>query len=701
MIRFQEKDQLDWSVEDFISALAKEISIRESHIPLKSAHVHSAGTYDKRRPHQMSPDVGTANALLTTNNKKCVYCLGDHPPEGCITVSTVEERKNVLKKYAKCFLCLNTGHRVFTCRSKLNCKTCKGRHHLSICQAANKSCQASARNAQASVGSTPLNPSATSWVGNTGSGTKVALQTALENVNALRGGKVRVLFDTGSQRSFITAKAREGLRPVKSEKLGIKAFGSSEAEVADREVYEFTLHPLKGGQGVRVECFIVDNISSITNEHVEVIKYHYEHLSKVYFSDVCKNLEMLPVDVLIGSNFLWDFQQGETIRGGPHEPVAVKTTLGWVLSGPLKGKFTAEANDANVNFVIDSRRQEVKQIDEEVHKLWDLDSLGIREGNNVHEQLIDDISFTGTNYSVRLPWKIGHKDLTSNYDISLARLTGLLRKLRKEPYILEKYDDIINEQFQSGIIQKVTQLETAERVHYLAHRAVIREEAETTKVRIVFDASCRQSKHSTSLNDCLHVGPSLTPLIFDILLRFRSYKTALVGDIEKAFLNIEIDPIDRDCLRFLWVSDIKSENPDIIVYKYNTVVFGVNSSPFILNAVLRHHIESFASHDPEFTSKVVQSFYVDDLVSGGQNTEETFGLYKKVKERLQVGGFKLRKWKTNDRMLKEKIEQSENEKGKEIETQNISFSSEDSSFSKESLGLPEDKEKATKVLGIF
>ena len=159
------------------------------------------------------------------------------------------------------------------------------------------------------------------------------------------------------------------------------------------------------------------------------------------------------MEVLIGSNFLWDFQQGETIRGGRHEPVAVKTTLGWVLSGQLKGKFTAEANDANVNFVIDSRRQEVKQIDEEVQKLRDLDSLGIREGNKSHEHLIDDISFTGTKYSVRLPWKIGHKDLPSNYDISLARLTGLLRKVRKEPYILEKYDDISNEKFQSGIIQ--------------------------------------------------------------------------------------------------------------------------------------------------------------------------------------------------------------------------------------------------------
>ena len=41
-----------------------------------------------------------------------------------------------------------------------------------------------------------------------------------------------------------------------------------------------------------------------------------------------------------------------------------------------------------------------------------------------------------------------------------------------------------------------------------------------------------------SLNDCLHVGPSLTPMIFDVLLKFRTNHVALVGDTEKAFLNI-------------------------------------------------------------------------------------------------------------------------------------------------------------------
>ena len=90
----------------------------------------------------------------------------------------------------------------------------------------------------------------------------------------------------------------------------------------------------------------------------------------------------------------------------------------------------------------------------------------------------------------------------------------------------------------------------------------------------------QQAKNGVSLNDCLHVGPSLTPLLFDMLLRFRHFKICLIGDIEKAFLNIGVTEDDRNCLRFLWISDIKADKPQLQVYRYNTAVFGVNSSPF-------------------------------------------------------------------------------------------------------------------------
>ena len=94
----------------------------------------------------------------------------------------------------------------------------------------------------------------------------------------------------------------------------------------------------------------------------------------------------------------------------------------------------------------------------------------------------------------------------------------------------------------------------------MSHQAVIRKDAETIKMRIVYHALAKESKSGVALNDCLHAGPSLNPLLFDILVRFRENKVALVGDIEKAFLNIEVDPGDRDCLRFLWIDDYRKKH---------------------------------------------------------------------------------------------------------------------------------------------
>ena len=47
---------------------------------------------------------------------------------------------------------------------------------------------------------------------------------------------------------------------------------------------------------------------------------------------------------------------------------------------------------------------------------------------------------------------------------------------------MAKYDEAIQDQLRTGVIERVMTHESAEKIHYLAHHAVIREEAETTKV---------------------------------------------------------------------------------------------------------------------------------------------------------------------------------------------------------------------------
>ena len=83
------------------------------------------------------------------------------------------------------------------------------------------------------------------------------------------------------------------------------------------------------------------------NEYIEIIKTHYPHLQGLWFSDICMSKEELELEVLIGADYLWCFQEGRTIRGEQDEPVAVETSLGWVLSGRMKGRNVEERKIRN------------------------------------------------------------------------------------------------------------------------------------------------------------------------------------------------------------------------------------------------------------------------------------------------------------------------------------------------------------------
>ena len=133
----------------------------------------------------------------------------------------------------------------------------------------------------------------------------------------------------------------------------------------------------------------------------------------MYFSDISKAEDTLEVDCLIGSDFYWSFQSDEVRGGNPGEPVAVKTSIGWVLSRPIKGKSLNSVTSCNVNFLTDSTALLTKtdntDLRTQVDKLWDIDSIGIRVDNEVYTSVIDNILFTGKRYSEGLPWKVVHK----------------------------------------------------------------------------------------------------------------------------------------------------------------------------------------------------------------------------------------------------------------------------------------------------
>ena len=81
-------------------------------------------------------------------------------------------------------------------------------------------------------------------------------------------------------------------------------------------------------------------------------------------------------------------------------------------------------------------------------------------------------------------------------------LKSLLVKLKKDPEKSEQYNNIIKDQLTEGIIKRVTN-QPSGKEYYISHKPVIRENAESTKMRIVYDASAKSNGSSPSLNKCL------------------------------------------------------------------------------------------------------------------------------------------------------------------------------------------------------
>ena len=147
----------------------------------------------------------------------------------------------------------------------------------------------------------------------------------------------------------------------------------------------------------------------------------------------------------------------------------------------------------------------------------------------------------------------------------------------------------------------------------------MREDALTTKVRVLMDGSAKINAETPSLNECLYTGPSLTPNILDILLRFRWLKVPILSDIVKAFYMIRVDERNRDSLWFLLIDDINSTDPRLVFLRFCIVVFGLNCSPFSLGGTLFYHITNYTLDDPKFAKELLKLIYVDDLINGEEN----------------------------------------------------------------------------------
>ena len=696
-----------WNIEELLDTIKVEIEAREV----------SEGIQSSSQPAKKPVVHPTVGAFLTNGGNpgkfqiRCAFCQEPHYSASCERVVDSEERKSILRKSKRCFNCLLIGHNANTCRNEKKCRHCEGKHHQSICSS-EKSVPKKENN---QTETKPNEESKNEFCGITtlrvGKGTSVLLQTARANaVNGSTSVPVRILFDTGSQRSYVTNNVITKLRltPIKRETLNLNTFGNNKSKRRSCELFKFHIQKPKSGENIELRAINFPTICSPVNSEVRI--EDYPHLKDLELADFDPNSNgEKSIDILVGADFYWQFVTGEVVRASDW-PTAMSSKLGWLLSGPNPKTSTDDRTINNLILAgecIDNSKVQTDCDDELVNVLkqfWETGSIGIKsvEFEKPNEKFLSDIRFTGERYEVGLPWKHESLAIDDDYDLCHNRLRLLHRKLQKQPDIMTEYGKGIEEQLATGIVEKVPECEENQEkidVHYLPHHGVIRKDRVTTKLRVVYDGSATTDTREHSLNDCLFAGPNYIPQIFDILVKFRKNRIGLVADIEKAFLMIGICKKDRDMLRFLWLKNLESQHPEVVKLRFCRLVFGLRPSPAILGAVIDHHLSTYETSKAETVKCLRDSLYVDDFVSGADDNEKAFKLYGESKEILSEGGFNLRKWRSNSEELMKSIGPIEGNTSSSIP--NESVTEDDQSFAKSSLAHECEVQEGTqvKVLG--
>ena len=133
--------------------------------------------------------------------------------------------------------------------------------------------------------------------------------------------------------------------------------------------------------------------------------------------------------------------------------------------------------------------------------------------------------------------------------------------------------------------------------------------------------------------------------IVKLSIFFRSNKYTMLSDIKQAFLQIRLAS-ETDKNRFCF---FMRDGDRLVTYRYKTIIFGFNASPFILNYVLKYHADKYA--EDEFSKILKENLYVDNMLLTSNDINFLKKVYTETQRRLEEGGFTLRSWNSNSKEL--------------------------------------------------
>ena len=144
---------------------------------------------------------------------QCYFCKNEQCSNECTLVKDIEHQKSILMDAKRCFSCYPAGHIAKDCQSNSRCRKCHKKHNTAICDKRKEV----ARDESKQTSTERMVTTATSK-----EKTNVLLQTARTSVFGDEREKrvgLNVLFDGGSQKSYINEKNKLSLKTEDMESI--------------------------------------------------------------------------------------------------------------------------------------------------------------------------------------------------------------------------------------------------------------------------------------------------------------------------------------------------------------------------------------------------------------------------------------------------------------------------------------------------
>ncbi|KAH9527706.1 hypothetical protein DERF_001715 [Dermatophagoides farinae] len=563
------------------------------------------------------------NIMINTNASTCLFRDGEHQTEDCKLTS--DERRQFLISNRLCFKCGLEGHNSRECTTTVRCRGCNRNHATYLCyQRSNQ------QRRTESVNATSPSPS-TSTTSHTQSTSQPSLLTQNGRsihktlTTVINGRAVRVVFDEGASSSFISTElANEWkLNRYRAEPICMDTLSINKPTMTGHVMVKIEMQTWDGNRK-KLEFRLNDKINKL---HFECIPH--EQQQRIKQLNIDYHDEQRPVEMLIGLDNINQLQLTEERRLNK-DVIAKRTTIGWVVFGA--------ANTSNIllNVGQTSTIESALDVDMDI------------EDKIAMEKFLDDYCNSDCvkydpaikRYEVKLPF-IPNVKVDTNFEAAKRQIIGMVKKMTDERR--KQYQTLIDDMERDDIIGK-TEVNPHEGYH-MPHFVITRNDKNTTKMRMVFNAS----NGSKPLNKAIFKGVTSWHIIRSLLF-FRLQSIAVISDIKAAFHNIVIQEVHRQFVKFLWVEP----TDQLVCYRFNRLPFGLSSSPFILYAVIVHHLKKYQNRYPQTVYAIKNGLYVDDLIMSARNPLEVQLFKDQSQEIFADASMELRKWRSSEPTLNKK-----------------------------------------------